>query len=81
MNELQAQYEQQYGPGNYIPPVRTIYWSMRIMAYLGTLVFLVAALGAFLYWQAAGSSGRAGSSGSASSRSRSRTCPRSPAGC
>jgi cytochrome bd ubiquinol oxidase subunit I len=29
--------------------VLTTYWSMRIMAYAGTLVFLVAALGAFLY--------------------------------
>ena len=37
--------------GDYIPPVRTTYWSMRIMAYAGTLVFLVFALGAFLYWR------------------------------
>jgi cytochrome bd ubiquinol oxidase subunit I len=51
MNEVQSQYEKQYGPGDYIPPVRTAYWSMRIMAYLGTLVFLVAALGAFLMWR------------------------------
>jgi cytochrome d ubiquinol oxidase subunit I len=49
MNPLQAQYEQEFGPGNYIPPVRTTYWSMRIMAYLGSLVFLVAAVAAFLY--------------------------------
>ncbi len=49
ITELQRQYEQQYGPGNYIPPVRTAYWAMRIMAYLGTLVFLVVALGALLY--------------------------------
>jgi cytochrome bd ubiquinol oxidase subunit I len=49
MNEVQAEYEQRYGPGDYIPPARATYWSMRIMAYLGTLVFLVAALGAFLY--------------------------------
>ena len=48
MNPLQSQYEQQYGSGDYIPPVRAAYWSMRIMAYLGTLVFLVAAVGAFL---------------------------------
>ena len=27
------------------------YWAMRTMAYLGTLVFFVAALGAFLYWR------------------------------
>jgi cytochrome d ubiquinol oxidase subunit I len=47
MNELQRQEELQYGPGNYLPPVRATYWSMRAMAYLGTLVFLVAAVGAF----------------------------------
>ena len=42
MNELQAADEAEYGAGDYIPPVRTTYWSMRIMAYAGTLVFLVA---------------------------------------
>jgi cytochrome d ubiquinol oxidase subunit I len=52
MNPLQSEYEQRYGRGeNYIPPVRTTYWSMRIMAYVGTLIFLVSALGAFLYWR------------------------------
>ena len=51
MNELQRQGEVEYGPGNYIPHVRTTYWAMRVMAYLGTLVFLVAAVGAFLYWR------------------------------
>ena len=35
LNELQAQYEQQYGPGNYVPNVFIQYWSMRVMAYLG----------------------------------------------
>jgi cytochrome d ubiquinol oxidase subunit I len=50
MNQLQSEYERQYGRGqSYVPPVRATYWSMRIMAYLGTLIFLVAALGAFLY--------------------------------
>jgi cytochrome bd ubiquinol oxidase subunit I len=51
MNQLQAEYEQQYGAGNYVPPVRTTYWSMRIMAYSGTLVFVVAALAALLMWR------------------------------
>jgi cytochrome d ubiquinol oxidase subunit I len=51
INDIQRQYERQYGGGNYIPPVRTTYWSMRIMAYLGTLVFLVMAVGAYLYWR------------------------------
>jgi cytochrome d ubiquinol oxidase subunit I len=49
MNEVQQEYATTYGAGNYIPPVRTTYWSMRIMAYLGTLVFLVAVVGAYLY--------------------------------
>ena len=33
INELQAQYEQEFGPGNYIPNVFIQYWSMRVMAY------------------------------------------------
>jgi cytochrome bd ubiquinol oxidase subunit I len=51
INELQAQDEATYGPGDYTPPIRTAYWSMRIMAYAGTLVFLVLALGALLRWR------------------------------
>jgi cytochrome d ubiquinol oxidase subunit I len=51
LNELQQQEERQYGRGNYIPHVRTTFWAMRIMAYLGSLVFFVAALGAWLYWR------------------------------
>src|SRR5690242_1065545 len=49
INQLQADEAKQHGPGNYIPPVEAVYWSMRIMAYLGTLVFLVSAVGAYLY--------------------------------
>jgi cytochrome bd ubiquinol oxidase subunit I len=49
LNELQAQEESQYGPGNYMPNVRVIYWSMRVMAFTGVLMFLISALGAWLY--------------------------------
>jgi cytochrome d ubiquinol oxidase subunit I len=28
-----------------------IYWSMRVMAFTGVLMFLVAAVGAWLYWK------------------------------
>jgi cytochrome bd ubiquinol oxidase subunit I len=49
LNQLQQQERREYGPGGYTPPVRAIYWSMRVMAYLGALMFLVAALGAWLY--------------------------------
>ncbi|WP_217597321.1 cytochrome ubiquinol oxidase subunit I [Cohnella sp. GbtcB17] len=45
MNELQAQYEQEYGPGDYIPPVRTTFWSFRVMIASGMLMILVALLG------------------------------------
>jgi cytochrome bd ubiquinol oxidase subunit I len=49
LNELQTESEQKYGPGDYTPPVRTIYWAMRVMAYLGALMVLVALVGAWLY--------------------------------
>jgi cytochrome d ubiquinol oxidase subunit I len=49
INPIQAQEERKFGAGNYIPSVETVYWAMRVMAYLGTLMFLVAAVGAFLY--------------------------------
>jgi cytochrome bd ubiquinol oxidase subunit I len=48
LNQLQAQYQKKYGPGNYIPNVAIQYWSMRVMAYLGTLVLLIALWGAWL---------------------------------
>jgi cytochrome bd ubiquinol oxidase subunit I len=51
LNQLQAQEQSEYGPGNYMPSVRVAYWSMRVMAYTGVLMFLVAAVGAWLYWK------------------------------
>jgi cytochrome d ubiquinol oxidase subunit I len=49
LNQLQAQEQSKYGPDNYMPNVRVIYWSMRVMAFAGVLMFLVAATGAWLY--------------------------------
>src|SRR5262245_38492644 len=49
LNQLQAEEESRFGPGNYMPNVRVIYWSMRVMAFLGVLMFAIAALGAWLY--------------------------------
>jgi cytochrome d ubiquinol oxidase subunit I len=51
LNQLQAQERRQFGRGNYMPDIRVIYWAMRVMAYMGMLMFLVAALGAWLYWK------------------------------
>jgi cytochrome bd ubiquinol oxidase subunit I len=49
LNQLQAQEEKAYGPDNYMPNIELMYWSMRVMAFLGVLLFLVAAVGAWLY--------------------------------
>jgi cytochrome bd ubiquinol oxidase subunit I len=49
LNQLQAYEQQQFGPGNYMPRVRLMYWSMRTMAMLGVAMFLIAAVGAWLY--------------------------------
>jgi len=51
LNELQSQSEQKYGSGNYLPDIRLSYWSMRVMAYVGTLAFLLASWGGWLLWR------------------------------
>jgi cytochrome bd ubiquinol oxidase subunit I len=51
LNELQTQYEQQYGSGYYVPNVFIQYWSMRVMAYAAVVVFLVALWGLWLMWR------------------------------
>jgi cytochrome d ubiquinol oxidase subunit I len=48
LNQLQTQYEKQYGPGNYVPNVFIQYWSMRVMAYLATAIVLLSTWGAWL---------------------------------
>src|ERR1700761_7050771 len=48
LSELQTQYSQSYGPGNYVPNVFIQYWSMRAMAYLGGLVLLLSLWGLWL---------------------------------
>jgi len=48
MNNLQAQYVKEYGPGNYVPNVFIQYWGMRVMAYLAALIALFALWGLWL---------------------------------
>jgi len=45
---LQEQYEQEFGPGDYIPPVAFVYWSFRIMVGAGTLMVGLALYALFL---------------------------------
>lgn len=47
LKNLQAEYEQKYGEGNYIPPVWITFWSFRIMVGLGTLMMLLGLIGWF----------------------------------
>lgn len=51
MLELQAEYEQAYGPGDYIPPVRTTFWSFRIMVLAGTLMIVLGMYAMYLMWR------------------------------
>jgi cytochrome d ubiquinol oxidase subunit I len=48
LDPLQSQYQSQYGPGYYVPNVFIQYWSMRVMAYAGVLVLLLALWGLWL---------------------------------
>ncbi len=47
INQIQAEYVQKYGPGNYIPPVRTTFWSFRIMVLAGTIMILLGLYGTY----------------------------------
>lgn len=44
IRDLQKEYEQKYGPGNYVPPITITYWSFRLMVGFGFLMVGVAAL-------------------------------------
>jgi cytochrome d ubiquinol oxidase subunit I len=48
IKDIQAEYEQKYGPGNYIPPITISYWSFRVMVGSGFLMFFITALSLFL---------------------------------
>jgi cytochrome d ubiquinol oxidase subunit I len=43
IKDLQAQYERQFGPGDYSPPVMWTYWTFRGMVGAGALMLLLAA--------------------------------------
>ncbi len=51
IDNLQAQYEQQYGAGDYIPLVVLDYWTFRVMVGAGLLMVLLAAGALFIAWK------------------------------
>jgi cytochrome bd ubiquinol oxidase subunit I len=48
INDLQAEFEAQYGPGDYVPPVIIPFWSFRIMVGAGTVMVLLGLFALFL---------------------------------
>ena len=51
MDTLEAKLIEEHGEGSYIPPVKTVFWSFRIMAGTGGLLIVVAGLGLLLSWR------------------------------
>jgi cytochrome bd ubiquinol oxidase subunit I len=47
IHELQAEYTQRYGPGDYVPPVCLTYWTFRFMVGAGTAMILLALFGVY----------------------------------
>jgi cytochrome d ubiquinol oxidase subunit I len=51
MNQIQARYEEQFGPGVYFPPIFIVYWAWRIMIYPLGITALLAFIGLLLVWR------------------------------
>ncbi|AQR96300.1 cytochrome ubiquinol oxidase subunit I [Clostridium saccharoperbutylacetonicum] len=49
INDIQAEYEKKYGPGNYIPQVNLSFYSFRLMIGAGMLMILIGLLGLYFY--------------------------------
>lgn len=48
IDEIQAEYEQRYGPGDYVPVVGVTYWSFRAMVGAGSALLALSAVGLLL---------------------------------
>ncbi len=48
IDEVQREYQQKYGPGDYTPIVGAEYWAWRVMVGLGFLAFFFSAIGLWL---------------------------------
>lgn len=51
VKDIQAEYEQRYGPGDYAPPIKWTYWTFRAMVGSGALMLLLAAWAALAAWR------------------------------
>lgn len=48
VTNLQDEYEEKYGPGNYVPPVAVSYWTFRLMVGFGFLMAFLALYALYL---------------------------------
>jgi cytochrome bd ubiquinol oxidase subunit I len=51
VNDLEAEYEAEYGPGNYIPLMVLTYWSFRLMVGAGLVMLLIGFYSLYLLWK------------------------------
>ena len=51
VNQVQARYQELYGPGDYRPLIALTYWTFRVMVALGFLMLAVTALAIILPWK------------------------------
>jgi len=51
VNEIQAEYEQTYGPGDYVPLMVITYWSFRFMLLAAVGMLIVTGYGVYLMWR------------------------------
>ena len=78
--EPERRRQQQFGPGNYMPTIELAYWCMRVMAYLGGLMLLLALWGGWLLAPQAPRAGEVVPAGRGRPASRCRSSRASAAG-
>ena len=51
INDIQADYQRRYGPGDYTPIIGSIYWSWRVMLTVGFLLLLYSVAWLWFIWR------------------------------
>lgn len=51
INDLQKEYEEKYGPGDYVPSVIVSYWTFRIMVGAGVLMLIIGIIALFYVYK------------------------------
>ena len=51
INEIQKEYRQRYGPGDYVPVVGVTYWAFRLMVGSAGVIILLTLTGLVLVWR------------------------------